>query len=116
MGRSGETPVFRPSRRHEFPLEATPQERYPEPPHALKAAAAPTLTPDQQALHDRLREWRAAEAERLGLPQFFVLGTSTLRNIAVERPRTLTELKLIDGVSLEKAEKFGPAILELCTS
>jgi ATP-dependent DNA helicase RecQ len=72
------------------------------------------LTPDQQVLDSRLRAWRAAEAERLNLPQFFVLGTSTLRNIAVERPRTLTELRMIDGISLEKAEQFGASILELC--
>jgi len=74
------------------------------------------LTPDQQVLDTRLRAWRATEAERLGLPQFFVLGTSALRNIAVERPRSLTELKMIDGVSLEKAEKFGPSILEICSA
>ena len=66
------------------------------------------------SVDSRLRAWRAAEAERLNLPQFFVLGTSTLRNIAVERPRTITELRMIDGISLEKAEKFGASILELC--
>ena len=86
------------------------------PPAPTRPDAPPPkpLTPDQQALDTRLRAWRATEAERLGLPQFFVLGTSVLRNIAVERPRTLTELKMIDGVSLDKAEKFGPSILEIC--
>jgi ATP-dependent DNA helicase RecQ len=74
------------------------------------------LTPAQQALDTRLRAWRAAEADRLNLPQFFVLGTSTLRAIALERPRTLTELKLIEGISLEKAERFGTSILEVCAS
>jgi ATP-dependent DNA helicase RecQ len=103
--RSGETPVFRPSH-HSLATEATP---------ATLAPAEP-LTPDQQALDTRLRAWRASEAERLGLPQFFVLGTATLRSIAVERPRTLTELKMIDGISIEKAEKFGPSILEVCTA
>jgi ATP-dependent DNA helicase RecQ len=86
---------------------------------ALKTASIPPepdpLTPDQQLLDQRLRDWRTSEAERLGLPQFFVLGSSTLRNIAVQRPRTLSELKTIDGVSLEKAEKFGSSILELCS-
>lgn len=87
--------------------------------HEAKPVLPPApepLTPDQQALDTRLRAWRATEAERLGLPQFFVLGTSTLRNIAVERPRTLTELKMIDGISLEKAEKFGTGILEICSA
>jgi len=95
-----------------FAHAGTPTTRGPKP--VLHQTPQPTLTPDQQALDTRLRAWRASEAERLGLPQFFVLGTSTLRNIAVECPRTLTELKMIDGVSLEKAEKFGASIIEIC--
>ncbi|HEY2038114.1 MAG TPA: RecQ family ATP-dependent DNA helicase [Edaphobacter sp.] len=74
-----------------------------------------SLTPDQQALDTSLRAWRSSEAERLGLPQFFVLGTTTLRNIVLVRPQTLAQLRTIDGLSLDKAERFGPAILELCT-
>jgi ATP-dependent DNA helicase RecQ len=75
---------------------------------------AETLTPTQQALDQRLRDWRTAEAERLGLPQFFILGTSALHDIVLARPQTLTELRSIEGISIEKAEKFGPSILELC--
>jgi len=72
------------------------------------------LTPDQQQLDQRLRDWRKSESERLGLPQFFVLGTSTLRSIVLERPRTLTDLQKINGIGLEKAEKYGAGILEVC--
>jgi ATP-dependent DNA helicase RecQ len=79
-------------------------------------APAETFTPAQQLLDQRLRDWRTSEAERLGLPQFFVLGTSTLRNIALECPRTLTHLKKVNGISLEKAEKFGASILEICNA
>jgi ATP-dependent DNA helicase RecQ len=107
---SGQTPVFLPdTHKHQPGGNTSEQQARPATPQA-----APTLTPDQQTLDTRLRAWRAAEAERLGLPQFFVLGTSVLRTIAVERPRTLTELKMIDGVSLEKAEKFGGSILAIC--
>lgn len=79
-----------------------------------RPVVAESLTPAQQQLDQRLRAWRASEAERLNLPQFFILGTSTLRNIAIERPQTLTQLRTINGISLEKAEKFGPGILQLC--
>ncbi|MBS1823187.1 MAG: RecQ family ATP-dependent DNA helicase [Acidobacteria bacterium] len=72
-----------------------------------------TLTQAQQALDQRLRDWRTAEAERLGLPQFFVLGTSTLRNIVLSHPRNLADLRKLEGLTLEKAERFGPGILEL---
>lgn len=116
VARSGEIPVSRPNS-HKLLSQDSPPDGQSR--AAIEQNAPPTTSPltrDQQALDARLRAWRAAEAERLGLPQFFVLGTSVLRSIAVERPRTLTELKLIDGISLEKAEKFGSSILEICSA
>ena len=74
------------------------------------------LTPDQQDREQRLRQWRKAESERLGLPQFFVLGTSALRSIVVEQPRTLAELQTIPGVGIEKIDKYGSSILKACNS
>ncbi len=75
-----------------------------------------TLTPDQQALDLRLREWRKTESEKLNLPLFFVLASNTLRNIVLARPQTLTQLKTIHGLGHEKIEKFGPGIIEVCTT
>ena len=80
-----------------------------------RPATTDPLTPDQQLLDQRLRDWRNSEAERLGLPQFFILGTSTLRNIVLAQPQTLAELRGIQGVSLEKIEKFGAGIVATCT-
>jgi len=79
-------------------------------------AADPTaaLTPEQQLLDTQLRAWRKSESERIGLPQFFVLGSSALRSIVLLRPKTLTQLKTIEGIGPDKAEKFGTSILELC--
>jgi ATP-dependent DNA helicase RecQ len=75
-----------------------------------------TLTPEQQTLDQRLREWRKAESERLNLPLFFVLASSTVRSIVLARPQTLSELKTIHGLGQEKIEKFGSGILEICTT
>jgi ATP-dependent DNA helicase RecQ len=75
-----------------------------------------TLTPEQQALDQRLREWRKAESERLNLPLFFVLASTTLRSIVLARPQNLAQLKTIHGLSHEKIEKFGPGLLEICTT
>ena len=72
------------------------------------------LTPAQQLLDTRLRDWRKAEAEKLGLPQFFLLSSTSLRDIVVERPRTLPELQKIFGIAQDKLDKFAPAILALC--
>ncbi|RXH56835.1 ATP-dependent DNA helicase RecQ [Granulicella sibirica] len=83
-----------------------------------RAAIAPetetSLTPEQAALDVRLRDWRKAESERLGLPQFFVLSTSTLRSIVLERPRTIAQLQTIPGIGPDKAAKFGTHILAVC--
>jgi len=75
-----------------------------------------TLTPKQQALDQRLREWRKAESERLNLPLFFVLASTTLRSIVLARPQNLAQLEAIQGLGHEKIEKFGPGILAICTS
>jgi ATP-dependent DNA helicase RecQ len=75
-----------------------------------------SLTPEQQALDERLREWRKSESERLGLPLFFVLASTTLRNIVLAHPQTLTQLKAVHGLGLEKVEKFGPGIIQVCTT
>ncbi|MDP9051107.1 MAG: RecQ family ATP-dependent DNA helicase, partial [Acidobacteriota bacterium] len=50
------------------------------------------LTTEQQLLDSQLRVWRKAESERMGLPQSFVLGSSTLRSIVLTRPRNLEQL------------------------
>ena len=76
--------------------------------------ATDELTNEQQALDQRLREWRKDESEKLGLPQFFVLGSSALRSIVLSQPRTIAQLQTISGVSAEKAERYGPGILAVC--
>jgi ATP-dependent DNA helicase RecQ len=79
------------------------------------ASAEDALTGEQQLLDQRLREWRKAESEKLGLPQFFVLGSSALRSIVLEHPRTLRELEKIEGLGVEKIDKYGAGILSVCS-
>jgi ATP-dependent DNA helicase RecQ len=85
--------------------------------HRTRATASDPsadLTPDQQQLDAQLRAWRKAQSERIGLPQFFVLGASTLRSIVLLRPRTLAQLQTISGIGPEKADRFGEDIIALC--
>ena len=74
------------------------------------------LTPEQQALEARLRDWRTAEAERLNLPQFFVFGSSVLRELVLRRPLTLAELAAVPAMDREKVERYGEGILAVCNS
>lgn len=72
------------------------------------------LNSDQSALDGRLRGWRKEQANAIGLPSFFIFSDSVLREIVLAAPATLPELRSIRGLSSEKIEKFGPAVLELC--
>ena len=85
-------------------------------PRAATPEPAESLTPEQQVLDQRLRDWRKAESARIGLPQFFVLGSSTLRSIVLARPRTVAQLQTITGIGPDKAAKFGSSIVELCNA
>jgi RecQ family ATP-dependent DNA helicase len=86
---------------------------------AAKSASEPAtpvkLTAGQQALAARLKEWRAAEAKKLGVPAYMVLNDRTLAALAASRPANPRQLLEIDGIGPAKAEKFGAAILSLCS-
>jgi ATP-dependent DNA helicase RecQ len=73
-----------------------------------------TLTSEQQALDQGLREWRKAESEKLNLPSFFLLSSSTLRSIVLLHPQTIPQLLTISGIGREKADRFGEAIISIC--
>lgn len=102
--------VTRDEEQHHEPVEIFHRQR------ADAVDPAESLTPDQQVLDQRLRDWRKAESEKLGLPLFFVLSSSTLRNIVLLRPRSIAQLKTIAGLGLEKIERFGSSIIDACTT
>ena len=68
-----------------------------------------------EALAARLREWRGAEAKRLRVPAYVVMHDRTLTAVALTRPQNPRQLLEIDGIGPAKVEKFGEAILGLCT-
>ncbi|MFZ0338823.1 MAG: ATP-dependent DNA helicase RecQ [Terracidiphilus sp.] len=74
----------------------------------------PQPTPASEALAARLREWRTAEAKRLGVPAYLVLHDRTLQAVAIVRPANPAQLLSIDGIGPAKAERFGEAILKMC--
>ncbi len=95
------------------PIALASPETFTRPRPAHSPAPIDALDPAQQALETRLRAWRKSESERMGLPQFFVLGTSILRSIVLKRPRTLAQLETIPGIGPDKLDRFGASILEL---
>jgi len=81
----------------------------------VKLAAA-DLSPDQEAVFERLRAWRGATAKEQGVPAYVVFHDATLRAIAVAAPSSLAELAGINGVGESKLGKYGESILELLGS
>lgn len=78
------------------------------------SAAAPPPTPEAEAVGAKLKEWRAAEAKRLGVPAYMVLQDRALNAIALARPANPNQLLAIDGFGPAKLKKFGESILRLC--
>lgn len=79
------------------------------------AESAPVqLTGEQEALAARIREWRSAEAKRLGVPAYVVLHDKTVQALAAARPANPRQLLDVDGMGPAKVERFGAAILQLC--
>ncbi|MFI1254067.1 ATP-dependent DNA helicase UvrD2 [Streptomyces netropsis] len=68
-----------------------------------------------EALYERLRDWRAGQAERLGQPAYCVFTDKTLLAIAEAVPGTESELSCISGVGGRKLDKFGADVLALCS-
>lgn len=85
---------------------------------AKKPARADTepvqLTPAQDKLAALIKQWRGAEAKRLGVPAYVVLHDRTVNALAAASPENPRQLLQIDGMGPAKVDKFGDAILKLC--
>ncbi|MER7875246.1 ATP-dependent DNA helicase UvrD2 [Streptomyces solisilvae] len=67
-----------------------------------------------EALYERLRDWRAEQAGLLGQPAYCVFTDKTLLAIAEAVPGTESELTRISGVGRRKLDRFGADVLALC--
>ncbi len=76
-----------------------------------RSAAAADLTPEQDAVFERLRAWRAEEAKRQGVPGYVVFGDATLAALAVHNPSDDDALLAISGIGAVKLERYGAAVL-----
>jgi superfamily II DNA helicase RecQ len=81
-----------------------------------RESMAVNLTVEQGTLATRLKEWRTAEAKRLGVPAFIVLHDRALAALAIARPANARQLLEVNGIGPAKVEKFGEAILGVCSA
>ncbi|MFJ5531414.1 ATP-dependent DNA helicase UvrD2 [Streptomyces sp. NPDC093261] len=67
-----------------------------------------------EGLYERLREWRARQAQRSGQPAFCVFTDRTLIAIAEAVPDDEGELARIPGVGVRKLNRYGAEVLAIC--
>ncbi|MFJ6576109.1 ATP-dependent DNA helicase UvrD2 [Streptomyces sp. NPDC091368] len=67
-----------------------------------------------EALYERLRDWRSEQARELGQPPYCVFTDKTLMAIAERVPATDGELASIAGVGARKLDRFGADVLAIC--
>ncbi len=67
-----------------------------------------------EALHERLHQWRARQAALLRQPDYCVFTDKTLLAIAEAVPGDAAELSRISGVRHRKLQQFGADVLALC--
>jgi hypothetical protein len=71
------------------------------------------LSPRDQVLFDDLIAWRSETARAADVPQFVVCNDHTIFEICTEKPKTITELRQVQGMGDIKVAKFGEAILSI---
>jgi len=71
------------------------------------------LSSADNALLDRLKEWRRNEAQSQGVPAYVILHDSSLTEMAGLRPASDDALAQIGGIGAKKLERYGAALIKL---
>lgn len=100
--------------RKEAPKPTAARSSAPKSERAPKAAAE--LPPELLPVFEALRSWRAAQAKEQGVPAYVIFHDATLREIAVVRPKAVTELAGIGGVGEKKLATYGEGVLGVLAS
>ncbi|HEY3814519.1 MAG TPA: DNA helicase RecQ [Caulobacteraceae bacterium] len=71
------------------------------------------VTDANRPLFDALRDWRRGLAAEQGVPPYVIFADRTLADIALLRPRSLSDLMLANGVGEAKRDRYGEAVLKI---
>ena len=67
----------------------------------------------EQNIFDHLKKWRSEKAVQLDLKHFMICHNSELIEIAIKKPNSISQLRLIKGFGSIKSDKFGAEIISL---
>jgi ATP-dependent DNA helicase RecQ len=82
----------------------------------LVPAAGEVASPEDRRLEERLRALRRELAARSGVPPYVIFADRTLYDLMARRPRSREELLEVFGIGAAKADKLGPAILNVLSA
>lgn len=80
-------------------------------PFFLRFKGAAGMEPRTLAVLEELLRFRDEKAKARDLPAFKILGTETLRELAVKKPRKAGDLAGIAGLTAKLTERYGEGIL-----
>ncbi|WP_022868778.1 ATP-dependent helicase [Schaalia vaccimaxillae] len=102
-----------------WPQEA-PQVRVPAHAHSSRASAKQKNRAFEESesvetveLFGRLKTWRLATSKAGSIPPYSVFTDQTLRDVAIARPKTLRQLRIISGIGDVKLERYGAQVLAI---
>ena len=88
-----------------------------------RGGAKKDVAPDGQPLSlaereclDALKAWRAEVAREHNLPAFVIFHDATLRELAVQQPRSMADLDGITGIGQKKREAYGTEVLRVVSA
>lgn len=84
-------------------------------PEPLPDGGAPALTPDEQRIYERLREWRSQRASAEGKPPYVIANNAVLMHIARHHMsiKVADDLLAISKLGPARTARYGPDILQL---
>jgi ATP-dependent DNA helicase RecQ len=71
------------------------------------------MPPAASSLFESLRAHRLALAREQGVPPFVIASDRTLREMAVQQPRTRGDLMDVYGIGVAKADRYGKGFLDV---
>ncbi|HSX29159.1 MAG TPA: HRDC domain-containing protein [Candidatus Saccharimonadales bacterium] len=83
--------------------------------HEKQAAevSGEVLSPEGEALFERLRDWRRTVASEKSLPAYIIAHDKALRALAIAKPKDEKELRKVTGFGPMKIEQYGPDVLKV---
>ncbi|WP_229809809.1 DNA helicase RecQ [Formosimonas limnophila] len=69
----------------------------------------------EKSIFNALRSWRFDTAKNHNVPAYVIFHDATLREIALEKPMHVSDLRGLSGIGDKKLDNYGAAIVEVVT-